>query len=272
MGLEDKIAMSKGDDPEMLAASQQARKTFKYFWRELSWERRRILPALDFAAVKVGFADEGMSPDDPELEHMWVSDVECNGREIMGTLNNDPEWVTSVKAGDPICEPLSALSDWIYSIRGRAYGGFTVNLIRSRLPASQRRAHDKAWGMEFSEPDEIEVVYVPTEPVGFLGRLLGKKPVIDPEERKLNMLEHPMCINMGDSLREALQQSKEMVYETDDEGWTMLHREALAGNGLVVQILLEAGADPTLKTPEGDTPFTLAKRFGWRHVMKLLEK
>ncbi|QDV18207.1 Ankyrin repeats (3 copies) [Gimesia panareensis] len=270
MGLEENIALSQGDDPEMLAATKQARKTFKYFWRELSWERRRIIPGLDFAAVKIGFSDADMGPDDPEAEHMWVSDIECNGREIRGILNNDPEWVTSVKAGDPICEPMSALSDWIFAINGRAYGGFTVNLIRGRMPASERRAHDQAWGMEFGDPEAIEVVYVPTEPVGFLGRLFGKKPVIDPEERKRNMIEHPMCVNMEESLREALQQSKEMLTATDDEGWTMLHRDALAGNATVVKLLLEHGADPTLKTPEGDTPYTLAKRFGWKHVMKLL--
>lgn len=270
MGLEENIVLFKDDDPEMVAASQQARKTFKYFWREMSWEQRRIIPGVEFAAVKMAFSDPNTGPEEPEVEHMWVSDVECNGREIMGTLMNEPEWLTNVKDGDAICEPMSSLSDWIFVSLGRVYGGFTVNLIRSRMPASERRAHDEAWGMEFGDPEEIEVVYVPTEPVGWLGRLLGKKPVIDPEVRKQHMLEHPMCINMGDSLKEALQESKEMLYETDDEGWTMLHRDALAGNATVVKILLEQGADPTLKTPEGDTPYSLAKRFGWKHVMKLL--
>lgn len=36
-------------------AGERARKTFKYFWRELFWERRRIIPTLDFAMVKVPF-------------------------------------------------------------------------------------------------------------------------------------------------------------------------------------------------------------------------
>ena len=36
-------------------AFEQARSTFKYFWRELYWENRRIIPALDFAMVKVPF-------------------------------------------------------------------------------------------------------------------------------------------------------------------------------------------------------------------------
>ena len=270
MSEEENIVLYQSDDPDMVKASQQARKTFKYFWRELSWECRRIIPGLDFAAVKVAFHDPDVAPGDPDTEHMWVNGIDCNGREIMGTLNNDPEWLTNVKDGDQICEPMSAISDWIFAVRGRAYGGYTVNLIRSRMSSSQQRAHDQAWGMDFGDPDEIEVVYVPTEPVGFLGRLFGKKPVIDPEVRKQNMLEHPMCINMGESLQAALQESREMVTDTDEEGWTMLHRDALAGNATVVKILLEHGADPTLKTPEGDTPYDLAKRFGWKHVMELL--
>ena len=33
-----------GDSPEMRQASASAQRSFKYFWRELSWERRRIIP------------------------------------------------------------------------------------------------------------------------------------------------------------------------------------------------------------------------------------
>lgn len=40
----------------MNRAFEQARSTFKYFWRELYWENRRIIPALDFAMVKVPFS------------------------------------------------------------------------------------------------------------------------------------------------------------------------------------------------------------------------
>ncbi len=43
-------------DKPVNRASERARKTFKYFWRELFWERRRIIPALDFAMVKAPFS------------------------------------------------------------------------------------------------------------------------------------------------------------------------------------------------------------------------
>lgn len=46
--------VEQADEP-VNRAGERARKTFKYFWRELFWERRRIIPALDFAMVKAPF-------------------------------------------------------------------------------------------------------------------------------------------------------------------------------------------------------------------------
>lgn len=43
-------------DPAMAEAVERARRSFRFFWRELSWERRRIIPALDMAAIKLPFA------------------------------------------------------------------------------------------------------------------------------------------------------------------------------------------------------------------------
>jgi len=43
------VFLFDNSDPEMQRAYEQARATFKYFWRELAWERRRVVPALDLA-------------------------------------------------------------------------------------------------------------------------------------------------------------------------------------------------------------------------------
>ena len=34
----------KSGDPEMLRANQEARKTFRFFWKEISWDFNRIIP------------------------------------------------------------------------------------------------------------------------------------------------------------------------------------------------------------------------------------
>ena len=53
---QSKVFLFDGSDPEMLRAHENARANFRYFWRELHWERRRIIPGLDLASVKAAIA------------------------------------------------------------------------------------------------------------------------------------------------------------------------------------------------------------------------
>ncbi len=46
-----KVFMFDNSDPEMQSDYEKARATFRYFCREVAWERRRITPALDLACV-----------------------------------------------------------------------------------------------------------------------------------------------------------------------------------------------------------------------------
>ena len=59
-----KVFMFDGEDPDMLEAYQRARSHFRFFWREIIWERHRIVPAFDMACIKAGFSDQ--SPDQAE--------------------------------------------------------------------------------------------------------------------------------------------------------------------------------------------------------------
>src|SRR5688572_32410808 len=97
---ESPIFFHRGNDPEMLNAHEQARATFKYFWRELTWERQRIIPGLSMAAVKAPFADSPgqATTETPGVEHMWIDEVDFDGQTIRGALLNEPSWLKSVKA------------------------------------------------------------------------------------------------------------------------------------------------------------------------------
>ena len=66
------ISVADERDPEMQRAYEQARATFRYFWREVAWERRRIVPALDLAFVKAPFTE----PQSSEAEYMWLGEVD----------------------------------------------------------------------------------------------------------------------------------------------------------------------------------------------------
>lgn len=74
----------KGESDELKAAVASAQATFKFFWRELSWEARRIVKSLDMAAVKMSFVLDADDPNIPAVENMWVTDIEFVGDSISG--------------------------------------------------------------------------------------------------------------------------------------------------------------------------------------------
>lgn len=240
------VMLADGGDPEMQRAYEQARESFRYFWREIAWDRRRIVPALNLAIVKAPFTDDAPRPgngDAPEVEHMWVGDIDFDGESVSGVLGNDPNWLTSVKDGDAVRIPLDRISDWMYVKNGVAYGGFTVNLLRSRMDPGERGEHDEAWGLDFGDPQQV--------------RMEASDP-------------HPMSETTAPSLKEAVTNDSSLLSVKGHNGWTFLHQEASAGSAATVQVLLDAGADPGAAADNGMTPLQLAKVLGWEAVETLL--
>jgi uncharacterized protein len=119
-------------DPEMQAAIQTARDRFPEFWREVSADYKRVIPVLDGSMVKAYFHDVGAPQSG---EHMWVRDVEYDGKTITGVLADTPRQLRSVRSGDRVSFPLEHLSDWLYVDGDKAVGAFTVRLLRTRMSA-----------------------------------------------------------------------------------------------------------------------------------------
>lgn len=261
-----KVFLFDNSDPEMQRAYDNARATFRYFWREMAWERRRIIRGLDLASVKAPFSDgeeASGSADTPEVEHMWLSEVDFDGKEVSGVLLNSPNWLKSVREGDAVRVPLGHISDWMYVISGEVFGAHTVNLMRSRMDRRERQEHDKAWGLNFGDPANIRLYPEPNKGGGLLKNWFGKRPAADTQE-------HPMSINMAPVFKEQLAKDPSLVTTTDDRGWTFLHQEALAGSAPTVKVLLDAGADRNAVTDHGMTALQLARSLGWENVVALL--
>jgi uncharacterized protein YegJ (DUF2314 family) len=265
------VFMFDDSDPEMRRAYEQARSTFRYFWREVAWERRRIIPGLDVACVKAPFSDgkprstpqDASEQDGPEVEQMWLGEVDFDGHTVSGVLLNSPNWLTSIQAGDAVRVPLAQITDWMYAISGEVYGAYTVNLMRSRMGASERKEHDNAWGLNFGDPHKIRLVPEPKKSGGLLKSLFGSRGEVE-------IGEHPMSENMAPSLKEQLAANPTMLHAKDENGWTLLHQEALAGSAPTVQVLLDHGAEVNAVTAHGATPLQLAKSLGWDKVAALL--
>lgn len=189
-----------------------------------------------------------LTADSDDVEQMWVGDVMFDGKHISGTLMNSPNWLTSVGEGDDVRITLGQMTDWMYACEGKVYGAFTVNQIRAKMPPDEREEHDAAWGLEFGDPHSSRVVMEESQLTG----------------------EHPMALNMREPLVEHLRENPESINVADDNGWTLLHRQALGGSPGCVGVLLEHGANPNAVTSNGMTPLALANSLGWKEVADLL--
>lgn len=268
--MSEPVFMFDAKDPEMQQAYEAAKASFRYFWRELSWERRRIVPGLDMTMVKLPFTDGPRTDSNPEFEHMWIGDIGFDGDSISGTLLNAPNWLTSVHQGDQVSVPFSHLTDWMMTAEGRAYGGFTVNLMRSRMGRSERDKHDQAWGLDFGDASyvRVEIHREAKAKTGLIAGLFcrGSRPQAAPEV----FSDHPMCVNMVPKIKAQLEADPTIAMNIDDDGWSILHHEALAGNLGVVKLLVAFGADTAARTPTGYTPADLAHKIGWSEIFTFI--
>ncbi|MDR2223489.1 MAG: DUF2314 domain-containing protein [Flavobacteriaceae bacterium] len=248
---EKKIFYAQGDDPILVAAYEKAQDTFKYFWREVAWEYRRIIPGLSTACVKVAFTEEVPGSDDVLVEHMWIGNIDFDGSVIYGELLNEPIDIKSIKVGDEVGVTIEQISDWMIVSDDKTYGGFTIQAMRSVMSDEERQEHDAAWGLDFGSYDEVLVVR-------------------DQIEHPEYLIEHPMSVNMKDSLIEFLDQNPDEVKVTDEAGITFLHREVIAGNLTSTEVLLEKGADKLAKTKDGKTALDFARELNWSHIIPVL--
>lgn len=268
---EQAIYIVESENEVVLAAVASAKATFKFCWRELSWERRRVVPGLDLAAVKISFAVEPSDPLGPSVENMWVTDLDFDGEYFSGVLMSEPRWVESLAAGDPVSVPFTDLNDWIYVLGGRVFGGFTVDALRATMSPAERDEHDAAWGLDFGEAGVVELV--PTgsgrEPRTLTRGL--ETPWDTVVLAELERTEHPMSLNVQDIIEQGLEDDPALISDYDQSGRMLLHREVLAGNHDFVYALLRRGADPQATDLHGRTSLSLAQLAGWPRVITLLE-
>lgn len=243
------IFFADGESQIMINAFEKAQETFKYFWRELSWEYRRIIPALDVACVKLAFTQE--IDDETIVEHMWINEINFDGEKIKGILVNDPNDLTNVSNGDYVEIPINQISDWLFATQDKTYGGFTIQAMRSEMTETERQEHDDAWGLDFGDYNDILVAY-------------------EQKEKPENLTEHPMSVNMKESLADFIKENPNELNGEDEFGYTFLHREAIAGNSTIVKVLLDLGADKNAKTHDNKTAKDFAESLKWEHLLPLL--
>jgi uncharacterized protein YegJ (DUF2314 family) len=106
------------DSPEMIEAIASARKSLPYFWDK----RATALNPEDYM-VKVAIEDGEMT------EHFWLKDPRIEGENVIGTIENDPGVVKTVKYGETVTVPESKISDWMYSEGDLMHGNYTARVL-----------------------------------------------------------------------------------------------------------------------------------------------
>lgn len=138
------------DDPDMLAAIKKARKTFPDFLLEADADSCRAIRVLEDAMLKLYIT----SPYDPKTgEHLWARysghDPE-NEKRFKAILLRSPRGAAAfMSKGDEIDFSIRSLSNWLYVEDSKAYGAFTVQVLRRRMTRAQRKKHDAAYPFAF---------------------------------------------------------------------------------------------------------------------------
>jgi uncharacterized protein YegJ (DUF2314 family) len=239
-------------------AAEAARQTFRFFWRELSWNYRRIHSEVELAIVRVPLPTGLPASEGPAHELLWMGDIRFDGDLITGTLLVQPQQVPGVDAQALLRIPLGEAVDWLYAADGIVYGAHTVQVARAAMSDEEREAHDQAWGGDFGDPEHVRLWpehHGPQLPLDALD----------------DAPEHPMSTLVVSEMQKSLRDRPEEMSRADLNGLVPLHREALAGNLAQVRLLLAAGANRDARTPAGLTPLDLAQRMGWPRVIEALQ-
>jgi uncharacterized protein YegJ (DUF2314 family) len=129
----DKVVMVEDDDPEMVAAIAKGRETLPQFWQAVD----RKSPDESLFSLKVEIKDDQGS------EYFWLKDIERKDGKLYGTIDNDPNIVSSVKLGDRIQIPEADIADWLYTKGDKMVGNYTLRALFKQM-SSEEAARYKA--------------------------------------------------------------------------------------------------------------------------------
>lgn len=129
----DKIVNIADNDPEMLAAIAKARETLPQFWQHFE---RPAQGESDFS-LKVSITDPHGT------EHFWLRDLERKDGKIWGTIDNDPQTVTSVRRGERRVIPEADISDWTYLRGGKMVGNYTLRVLFKHMSPEEVEMYKK---------------------------------------------------------------------------------------------------------------------------------
>ncbi|MCX7589200.1 DUF2314 domain-containing protein [Phenylobacterium sp. 58.2.17] len=139
---EQEVIFSDEQDAQVVAASNEARKSLPVFWAKFEAK-----PAgYGHYAVKAAFKTRAGA-----TENIWVNVIGRADGKVTGELANEPYDLGDLKVGDQVEVDEAAITDWQYSKGDKLYGHFTTRALTARANAAQR-----AQSAELFSPQPLE--------------------------------------------------------------------------------------------------------------------
>ncbi|MDE2447308.1 MAG: DUF2314 domain-containing protein [Alphaproteobacteria bacterium] len=126
----DQIVNVPADDKMMNAAIAKALETLPKFWAHLAKPR----PGEENFALKLKISDGA------KVEHFWCGHIEGDAVSATCVIDNDPEIVKTVKAGERIKVDPALISDWMLTRGDKILGGQTIRVLLPHLDEAQADA------------------------------------------------------------------------------------------------------------------------------------
>lgn len=133
------------DDEQMNRAVEEAQATFDEF---VSYFESAD-PGYVYFSVKARFATD----DPPDMyEHIWLGEINLIEGGIKGRIGNVPDFVTYLELDQLVQVDMQDITDWlVVDEDGRAHGGTTIRLLRSRMSEAEQRQFDTETDGAFAE-------------------------------------------------------------------------------------------------------------------------
>src|SRR5688572_19352523 len=121
------------EDPKMLKAIREARNTLPEFWKALDSPQ----------SGETNFALKVKVEDEKGAEHIWLTNIERKDGVVYGTLDNEPDALTSVKLGDRLKIEEKNISDWLNLRNGKMVGNRTIRPLFSKMTPEEVDAYKR---------------------------------------------------------------------------------------------------------------------------------
>lgn len=93
-----------------------------------------------------GFAVKKRCTKGDKCEHLWLTAVRFDGRDLRGKVDNDPIELKTPRLGEEVTVQPEEITDWMYIENGRLVGGYTLRVYYSRLSTTEKQQFTKTMG------------------------------------------------------------------------------------------------------------------------------